>query len=129
MKLDTDWTQIAGIAMVSLAELSMFAHPSDVILYKLRNACSDYCDAYTFSAVSMHGHPSNGIYHNAVLFGVQSFMLCAFYADINECDTNNGNCDQICINTPGSRVCSCSCGYRLDSNGRTCIGQLKGGEP
>ena len=38
----------------------------------------------------------------------------AINADINECDTNNGNCDPLttCTNTPGSRTCSaCPAGY------------------
>ena len=48
--------------------------------------------------------------------------ICILYTDINECVTNNGGCSQTCTNTPGSRVCSCSCGFILASNGRVCIG-------
>lgn len=34
-------------------------------------------------------------------------------ADINECDTNNGNCDQICENSQGSYQCKCHSGFSL----------------
>ncbi|CAH1226389.1 MUC4 [Branchiostoma lanceolatum] len=39
--------------------------------------------------------------------------------DLNECESDNGGCDQHCINTVGSYHCSCDDGYNL-LNGRTC---------
>ena len=42
--------------------------------------------------------------------------------DINECHSNNGGCEQICTNTPGSRWCSCRSGYR--ASGTQCIGMI-----
>ena len=47
-----------------------------------------------------------------------------FVSDINECSTNNGNCSQICTNTNGSYVCSCSPGYLLSGDKMTCNGDL-----
>ena len=44
-----------------------------------------------------------------------------FTADINECNTNNGGCSQVCTNTIGSFVCSCNTGYELDPD--ECIGE------
>ena len=44
------------------------------------------------------------------------------YADIEECDINNGGCEQNCTNTIGSFVCSCSVGYNLTENGINCTG-------
>ena len=43
-------------------------------------------------------------------------------ADINECATNNGGCaaGATCVNTPGSRTCSCLPGFV--GNGLTCAG-------
>ena len=45
------------------------------------------------------------------------------YTDINECEWDNGDCDQICNNEQGSYSCACWSGYTLDYNGKTCIGQ------
>ena len=54
-------------------------------------------------------------------------MLCKIFdacysvlTDINECDTNNGGCEQQCINANGSFSCTCYDGYNL-VNG-TCTG-------
>ncbi|KAI9557484.1 hypothetical protein GHT06_017312 [Daphnia sinensis] len=42
--------------------------------------------------------------------------------DVNECATNNGQCDQKCINTPGSYYCSCDKGFYLDpEDKRQCL--------
>ena len=47
-------------------------------------------------------------------------MLLSVYADIDECDEDNGNCEQECFNTPGSFQCSCGSGFQLRDDGRTC---------
>ena len=46
-----------------------------------------------------------------------------FHADIDECATNNGGCEQTCINTIGSFYCSCRTGYQLDGDGFNCTGE------
>ena len=51
-------------------------------------------------------------------------MNCFCVADINECDTENGGCEQVCMNTEGSYTCECHPGYDLKENGRECIGKL-----
>ena len=48
-----------------------------------------------------------------------------FHSDVNECSTNNGGCQHTCTNTLGSFRCTCRSGYRLHSNGRNCIGELR----
>ena len=54
------------------------------------------------------------------------FCYCALSSiDINECDTNNGGCEQDCINTIGSYQCQCSEGFQFTSNRRNCTGNLK----
>jgi len=41
--------------------------------------------------------------------------------DINECANNSlNNCAQKCTNTPGSFVCSCNLGFKLNSNNHDC---------
>ena len=47
-----------------------------------------------------------------------------YYADINECSTNNGGCAGTCTNTAGSYYCTCSSGCTLGSNGHVCNGRL-----
>ena len=44
------------------------------------------------------------------------------YTDVNECNTNNGGCEQYCLNTRGSHYCSCRPGYSLNDAGRECEG-------
>ena len=46
-------------------------------------------------------------------------------SDVNECQTNNGGCEQVCTNTVGSYVCSCNPGFRLSSNGHNCNGKYQ----
>ncbi len=46
------------------------------------------------------------------------------YVDINECNTNNGGCDQVCTDTDGSFMCSCNSGYLLSEDGVSCNGIL-----
>ncbi|XP_054265760.1 uncharacterized protein LOC128988471 [Macrosteles quadrilineatus] len=40
-------------------------------------------------------------------------------ADVNECSSDNGGCDQKCINSPGSYACVCNVGYELFSRNGT----------
>ena len=47
-----------------------------------------------------------------------------FYSDLNECAVDNGQCEQECSNNVGSFICSCTQGYRLDSNGFNCSGKM-----
>ena len=54
---------------------------------------------------------------------------CVYYSDaighqdIDECQMNNGGCEQVCTNTPGTRECSCNQGYSLDVNNVGCTGK------
>ena len=45
-----------------------------------------------------------------------------FPADVNECETENGQCEATCENTIGSYRCSCPPGMRLRLDERTCGG-------
>ena len=44
-------------------------------------------------------------------------------SDVDECNTGNGDCEQMCTNTIGSFYCSCGTGYQLDLNGLNCSGK------
>ena len=52
-----------------------------------------------------------------------SSYACALCADTNECNTNNGGCEQECVNTDDSFMCECTSGYVLSSDGRHCNGK------
>ena len=43
--------------------------------------------------------------------------------DLNECETENGGCAQICTNTHGSFECSCITGYNLAADNLGCDGK------
>lgn len=49
--------------------------------------------------------------------------------DVNECETDNGGCEQQCINTPGDFICRCDQGMTLESDERTCSNLLTTSEP
>ena len=50
------------------------------------------------------------------------FIVTLLLPDINECDSINGGCEQICTNAIGSFACSCGTGYLLNGNGFNCSG-------
>lgn len=44
-----------------------------------------------------------------------------YFIDINECLSDNGGCDHICMNTNGLLQCSCNASYVLAADNKTCI--------
>ena len=61
-------------------------------------------------------HTCNNTYH--------FIYKIIIFVDINECSSNIDGCDHNCHNTMGSYYCTCNTGYRLDSNMRSCHGNL-----
>ena len=57
----------------------------------------------------------------AILCAWSYSLLCV--SDNNECLDNNGQCQSVCINTPGSFSCSCESGFLLLTDGRSCVGE------
>lgn len=52
------------------------------------------------------------------------FDMSVFLLDINECETNNGGCEDRCANNDGSFECFCdSVGFQVGSNGLNCTGK------
>ena len=49
-----------------------------------------------------------------------SYKCCI--VDVDECTTGNGGCADICTNSAGGYSCSCSFGYELNADTKTCDG-------
>ena len=66
-------------------------------------------------------------YYNQITFinlylNPSNTFLSRFVIDIDECATNQHQCNQDCTNNDGSYTCSCVDGFRLDADGYTCNG-------
>ena len=57
--------------------------------------------------------------------GSSLFDFFFFLLDVNECENNNGYCEHTCQNVYGSYWCTCSEGFKVDSNRKTCSGKVK----
>ena len=66
--------------------------------------------------------------HRYIYLENVSLFTILFSEDINECETNNGGCGDICNNlncTNGGYECACREGFVLGLDGRTCIGECE----
>ena len=54
---------------------------------------------------------------------VATETLIFFTPDINECENNNGGCDQTCFNSIGSYQCDCFEGYIYSNSTNKCNGK------
>ena len=44
------------------------------------------------------------------------------FLDVDECLENNGGCDQLCTNKPGTHMCECNDGYtKTSERGGYCV--------
>jgi len=43
--------------------------------------------------------------------------------ETDPCKTDNGRCEQKCVNYGGQAICQCYAGFKLTSDGKTCEGQ------
>ena len=57
-----------------------------------------------------------------ITFWYQNLFL--LLGDPNDCSANPNACEHICHTHNDSYYCTCYTGYRLASNGRTCVGKL-----
>ena len=57
------------------------------------------------------------------LFTQKINMTYNTIVDIDECDRFSP-CDQVCINSVGSFMCSCESGYELEEDMRICTGRI-----
>ena len=50
-------------------------------------------------------------------------MLFFLFIDINECNSTDSTCEQLCVNTIGSFHCGCLQGFILSTDNTTCTGK------
>ena len=91
--------------------------------------CADTDGSYTCSCNSGYELTSNSHDCDGTTTTLYSWpcihVNCYFSCiDIDECSEGTDGCDQLCSNNVGSYECVCNAGYRLGSDGFTCIGML-----
>ena len=60
-----------------------------------------------------------------IQFSLSLFGVCLSLLDVDECKNNSlHNCQQECVNKPGSFGCKCKSGFKLNNNGFACDGEL-----
>ena len=52
-----------------------------------------------------------------------TLVLYTTYA-VNECEVDNGGCEEMCTDTPLSYLCSCCDGYELETDRHNCSGKI-----
>jgi len=51
-------------------------------------------------------------------------LYFSYLTDVDECLGNNGDCEQLCVNSAGSFSCACRPGFYLASERKRCLGKL-----
>ena len=58
-----------------------------------------------------------------ILYFMQLYASTCCHTDIDECALGTNGCNQYCINTIGSYLCTCYIGYQISLNHRICVGK------
>ena len=80
------------------------------------------CSCQSGYLLDANSHSCNGKFDLSVHVEI-IHLPNALHADINECNTNNGGCSQMCVNTNESFMCSCLSGFVMDANNQSCTGK------
>ena len=77
------------------------------------NSCQHVC------VMTENGTTEQCQCHEGFFLDPQTQTACI---DIDECQSgDNGGCNHICINRPGTVLCQCESGYTLSEDGKTCV--------
>ena len=87
----------------------------------VNNEGSFRCDCNQGFELSSDKSSCQGLYscYNHVFEALITFFL-SYTSDVNECSTNQHDCEHLCENSVGSFNCTCQLGFLLDSDGRRC---------
>ena len=55
------------------------------------------------------------------MLGLYNINCLSLTIDVNECISDNGGCEQVCVNDYGSYHCECRQGFNKHSNGHIVI--------
>ena len=77
------------------------------------------CSCGTGYSLAIDGLDCNGMYSIVTWITKLTIII----TDVDECQVNNGGCNQTCTNTEGSFKCSCDMGYTLRMNNLSCDGE------
>ena len=58
-------------------------------------------------------------------FALNILLIHLILHPVNECETQNGGCDETCVDTPKAFFCQCGQGYSLAADGKTCNGNCQ----
>lgn len=59
-----------------------------------------------------------------LVFDVATYVFSSALNECNRTDSFRHECDQLCLDRADGYTCSCGDGFQLNTDGRTCIGQL-----
>ncbi|ENN72173.1 hypothetical protein YQE_11228, partial [Dendroctonus ponderosae] len=79
-----------------------------------------YCGSKSPGMITSEGNSMRVVFYSDTSVQKTGFAA-VFYSDLDECATDEGNCQHECVNTLGSYICTCHNGYTLHENGRDCI--------
>ena len=106
------------------ADIDECARGTDLCAHNCSNTDGSYtCSCRPGFRLSSDGRRCHGKQYIASVLSRSKNHLC-FFTDIDECREDTDNCAQQCSNTMGSYACSCSAGFRLDSDRHSCNGNF-----
>ena len=102
-----------------LIEINECERGTDLCEHTCTNTPGSYnCSCNTGYQLGNNNHSCSGMY---LSYKSNIYLL---FLDIDECSSNNGGCNQVCVNLVGSYYCQCNNGYTLSNNNHTCIGKI-----
>ncbi|XP_030767675.1 tolloid-like protein 2 [Sitophilus oryzae] len=78
-----------------------------------------FCGSKAPALITSEGNMMRVVFYSDTSVQKTGFAA-VFYADMDECAINHGNCQHECVNTLGSYKCVCHNGYTLHENGKDC---------
>uniref|UniRef100_A0A914YVX1 Metalloendopeptidase n=1 Tax=Panagrolaimus superbus TaxID=310955 RepID=A0A914YVX1_9BILA len=79
------------------------------------------CGEYNIPVILMSSINEVKVSFNSDNSMERSGFSAEYFVDFDECLKDNGNCEQICVNTVGSYECRCSNGLALADDGHSCV--------